>query len=134
MTSVDQQIQAFLAGAPHAVVGASNDRSKFGNKVLRTYLQDGRPVYPVNPTAGTIEGVKAYATLDELPEPVHGISIITPPPITERIIDQAIALGIGHVWMQPGAESQAALDRARLAGISTIAGGPCILVVLGFPR
>jgi uncharacterized protein len=134
MPDANDQIKQFLAGSPHAVVGASRDRSKFGNKVLRTYLQNNRPVYAVNPNEQTIEGVKAYPTLKDLPEPVHGISIITPPPVTERIIDQAIALGIRNLWLQPGAESTAAIDRARAADANIIAGGPCILVTLGFPK
>ena len=59
-------------------------------------------------------------------------SIITPPTVTERIVQDAIAAGVKHLWMQPGAESQNAVDRAREAGLNVIAGGPCLLVVLGF--
>jgi predicted CoA-binding protein len=132
---VDAAVQAFLDGAPHAVVGASRSRSKYGNKSLRSYLQRGLPVYAVNPSCPTgqrIEGVPVYATLADLPEAVHGVSIITPPHVTETIVDEAIALGIRHLWMQPGAESLGAIAKARRAGISVIEGGPCILVVLGF--
>jgi predicted CoA-binding protein len=127
-------IDAFLVRGPHAVVGASRHRAKYGNKVLRTYLQRGMPVLAVNPNcAGSdIEGVPAWPSLRELPEPVHGVSIITPPAVTESVVDDAIALGIGHLWMQPGAESAAAIARAKAAGISVIARGPCLLVVLGF--
>lgn len=128
-------IDAFLAGSPHAVAGASRDRSKFGNKVLRNYLQRGMPVYAVNPScAGPdgIEGVTTVATLADLPEPVHGLSIITPPTVTARIVEDAIAAGIGHLWMQPGAEDARAIRRAKDAGLSVIYGGPCLLVELGF--
>lgn len=132
---VTSAIDTFLAGSPHAVIGASTDRRKYGNKVLRTYMQNGRPVYAVNPREADgdgIEGVRTVATLAELPEPVHGISIITPPAVTERIVDDAIAAGIEHLWMQPGAESPSAIARAETAGLSVIHGGPCLLVVLGF--
>ena len=122
---------AFLAGGPHAVVGASRDRDKYGNKVLRCYLQHGRRVFPVNPQAAQIEGLAAYGDLGTLPEPVHGISVITPPRISEWVIEQAATLGIGQVWMQPGAESIVAKTRAEVAGMSVIADGPCILVELG---
>ena len=123
---------AFLAGGPHAVVGASRDRDKYGNKVLRCYLQHGRRVFPVNPLAAQIEGLAAYGDLGTLPEPVHGISVITPPRISEWVIEQAAALGIERVWMQPGAESIAAIARAEAAGMSVIADGSCILVELGY--
>jgi len=127
--SVQERIDAFLNGAPHAVVGASRNRSKYGNKVLRVYQQTGREVYPVNPTGGEIEGLTAYTSLDAVPTPVHGVSIITPPQVTEKVVETAARLGIRHVWMQPGAESDAAVARAEELGLSVISGGPCILVV-----
>ena len=84
--TVEQQIEAFLAGSPHAVVGASQDREKYGNKVLRAYLQRQRAVYPVNPTARVVEGLAAFPDLPSLPESVHGISIVTPPQVTEQVV------------------------------------------------
>jgi len=125
-------IEEFLSGSPHAVVGASRDRSKYGNKVLRVYQQHDKSVYPVNPNSDEIEGLTAYADLASLPENVHGISIITPPSVTGEIVEQAGELGIKHLWMQPGAESPAAVARAEELGINVIANGPCILVVLGY--
>ena len=125
-------IQDFLAGGPFAVVGASTDRAKYGNKVLRCYLQNGRDAHPVNPKADEVEGRHAFADLASIPEPVHGVSIITPPAVTERVVEDAAEAGIRHVWMQPGAESDAAVARAGELGLNVIAGGPCLLVVLGF--
>ncbi len=125
-------IDRFLVGSPHAVVGASRDRAKYGNKVLRAYLQNDRSVYAVNPGATEVEGVASYPDLASLPEPVHGVSIITPPAVTGRIVQQAIDLGIRHLWLQPGAESDVAVATAEEAGLNVIAGGPCILVVLGY--
>lgn len=132
---VDAAIKSFLDAGPHAVVGASRNRHKYGNKCLRAYLQSEMPVYAVNPNCGDdemVEGLPVYDTLSDLPGPVHGVSIITPPRVTEHIVEQAIALGIRHLWMQPGAESEAAVARARAAGLSVIEGGPCLLVVLGY--
>lgn len=131
MTHTDT-IRAFLAAGPFGVVGASTDRTKYGNKVLRCYVQSGLTAYPVNPTERTIEGITAYPTLAEIPGGVGAASIITPPKVTEKIVDQAIALNIRHLWMQPGAESDAAIARAEQTGISVIARGACILVVLGY--
>lgn len=131
---MDQQerIEAFLNGSPHAVVGASTDRRKYGNKVLRVYQQNHREVYPINPKAEEVEGVKAWPDLASLPEKVHGVSIITPPEVTEKVVAQAIEQGIEHVWMQPGAESERATQMAEEAGINVIADGSCILVALGY--
>ena len=127
-----EQIAAFLDGAPHAVVGASRTRAKYGNKVLRCYMQHERRVYPVNPHAKTVEGLPSFATLASLPEPVHGISLITPPHISATIVEEAALMGIGHLWAQPGAESPELLTRAAELGLSVIADGSCILVVLGY--
>ncbi|MHC4786946.1 MAG: CoA-binding protein [Planctomycetota bacterium] len=115
--TIAQKIDSFLAGAPHAVVGASTDRTKYGNRVLRAYLQAGRPVHPVNPKAAEVEGLKAFPDLRSLPEAVHGISVITPPAVTEKVVEVAAELGI---------------RRAEQAGINVIADGSCALIVLGF--
>jgi predicted CoA-binding protein len=131
-TSVTERIQAFLASPSFAVVGASVDRSKYGNKVLRCYQQHGREVYPINARADQVEGLKAYPSLAALPVKVKAISVITPPAITEQVVRDAAAAGVTHIWMQPGAESEAAIHEAESLGISVIAGGPCLLVVMGY--
>jgi predicted CoA-binding protein len=130
--TLQEKIDGFLSGGPFAVVGASTDRTKYGNKVLRAYIQAGRPVHPINPKAQEVEGLKAYPDLRSLPEPVHGISVITPPPVTEKVVAEAAELGIRHIWMQPGAESPAAVAAAERAGMNVIADGTCALVVFGF--
>jgi predicted CoA-binding protein len=131
MTS-QQQIDAFLSGGPHAVVGASRDRSKYGNKVLRAYLQNHREVYPVNPNSKEVEGIEAFPDLASLPQLPHGISMITPAEVTEQVVEQAGDLSIKNLWMQPGSESDAAVKRAAELGMNVIWGGACILVALGY--
>lgn len=128
----DTSIQEFLAGDDFAVVGASQNRNKYGNKVLRAYLQNNRTAYPINPVADEIEGLPVYRDLASLPQPPHGVSIITPPAVTERVVEEAIGLGIRHIWMQPGAESERAVSRAEAAGVNVIHSGPCVLVVLRY--
>lgn len=128
----DKQIQAFLDSPAFAVFGASTNRDKYGNKVLRCYMQHHKKVYPVNPRAECIEGVTTLASAAQLPADVHSISIITPPSLTEQIVIDAIACGVKHIWMQPGAESHKAIDTCLEHGVNVIAGGPCVLVVLGF--
>lgn len=132
-TSLSERIRAFLAAGPWAVVGATSDRSKYGNKVLRCYLQNGKsPVYPINPRATEIEGLRAYPDLGATPEPARAVSIITPPKISASTVEEAARLGIAHLWLQPGAESPEVLALAAERGLEPIAGGPCILVVLGY--
>ncbi|WP_257304814.1 CoA-binding protein [Geothrix campi] len=130
--SIEDRIQSFLASGPFAVVGASTDRSKYGNKVLRCYQQHGHEVYPINPRAPEVEGLKAYASLAALPVKVPAISVITPPAATEQVVREAAAAGVKHIWMQPGAESDEAIRRAESLGMNVIAGGPCLLVVMGY--
>lgn len=132
MTDASQTVAAYLEGGPYAVVGASTDRDKYGNKVLRAYLQKGLPVWPVNPKADEVEGVRAYASLAVLPGVPRGISVITPPSVTESVVDEAARLGVEFVWMQPGAESAVAIERADERGLRVIAGGPCFLVATGY--
>lgn len=127
---MSSQIDDFLSGTPFAVVGASDDRSKFGNLVLRCYWDHGLTAHPVNPRRQTIEGATCYARLADLPEKPHGVSLITPPSVSEAVVVEAIDLGIRQLWFQPGAESRAAIERARAAGIEVIEGGPCLLVEL----
>lgn len=129
---VTERVRSFLASGPFAVVGASTDRSKYGNMVLRCYLQHGHEVYPINARAEQVEGLKAYPGLAALPVTARAISVITPPAVTERVVQEAAAAGVAHIWMQPGAESDAAVAAAEALGMNVIAGGPCLLVVLGY--
>lgn len=126
----DTAISAFLAGTPFAVVGASPSREKYGNRVLRCYWQAGRVAYPVNPSAAEVEGATCYPNLSALTERPHGVSIITPPAVSAKVVDEALALGIEHLWFQPGAAHDEAIDKARKAGANVLAHGPCVLVVL----
>jgi predicted CoA-binding protein len=132
MHDPDEAIARFLASPAYGVAGASSRRHKYGNKVLRCYQQAGRHAIPVNPHETEIEGVACVASVLDLPDDVKSLSVITPPAVTERVVEQAIAKGIEHVWMQPGAESERAVADCEAAGINVIADGSCVLVVLGY--
>ena len=127
-----EQFDKFFESDAFGVVGASANREKFGNKVLRVYLQHGKKVIPVNPRESEIEGISCVADIQDLPPGVKSISVITPPQVTEQVVDKAIAKGIASIWMQPGAESPAAVEKCRKNNINVIADGSCILVVFGF--
>ena len=130
--NIEEKISVFLASERFAVVGASADRGKYGNKVLRCYQMHGYDVIPVNPKEKIIEGVATAASVAELPDDVKSISVITPPQVTEKVVEAAIAKGIKNIWMQPGAESRIAVEKCQVSGINVIADGSCILVVLGY--
>ncbi|OEU60549.1 MAG: CoA-binding protein [Desulfuromonadales bacterium C00003094] len=130
--TMEEKIIQFLAAKAFAVAGASSNREKYGNKVLRCYQQHDRRVIPVNPRAATIEGLNCATSVAELPTEVQSLSIITPPQITEQLVEQAIDHGIKNIWMQPGAQSPAAVNRCEEAGLNVIADGSCLLVVLGY--
>ncbi|KAI7874572.1 NAD(P)-binding protein [Lichtheimia hyalospora FSU 10163] len=121
--------QRFIKSTHFAVVGASTDRSKYGNRVLRWYQDFGLPVTPINHKEKEVEGLVAIDSIDELKDPKEtALSIITPPKVTLQVLKRAKELGISKLWLQPGAEDKAVLDYAQEAGLDIIAGGPCILV------
>ncbi|ORZ27056.1 CoA-binding protein, partial [Lobosporangium transversale] len=125
-------VREFFASAEQkfAVVGASNNRSKFGNKVLRWYIDNGYTAVPVNPKEKSIESLSCVPNLSALPgNPAdYHISVITPPPATKSILEEAHKNGITRVWLQPDVDSPEALDYAKETGIKIIAGGPCVLI------
>jgi predicted CoA-binding protein len=130
--ATNADLGAFFDSPAFGVVGASTNRDKFGNKVLRCYQQNGKKVYGINPRVAEIEGAPCVASVADLPDAVQSLSIITPPAITEKVVEEAIAKGIRNIWMQPGAQSPLAVETCRKKGINVIADGSCILVVLGY--
>lgn len=126
------EITRFFAVGSFAVVGASTDRHKYGNKVLRCYLQHGLPVVGVNPKLPQVEGVPCHPSLAAVPGPARAVSVVAPPAAALGIVADAEAAGVKHLWFQPGAEDARAIAAARAAGIEVIADGPCVLVALGF--
>jgi hypothetical protein len=124
MTAADD----FIAQKTFAIVGASRDRNKFGNIVLRNLRAKGYRVIPVNPSIKDVEGERCYPNLASLPEKVDGVVTVVPPPVTEKIVREAHASGIKRVWMQEGSESLSAIRYCRDNGMSVISGA-CVMVV-----
>ncbi len=125
-------IARFLAVGSFAVVGASTDRAKYGNKVLRCYAQHGLPVVGVNPKLTAVEDRPCHPTLAAIPGPPRAASVVAPPAAAASIVADAVAAGVQHLGFPPGAEDERAFAAARAAGIEVVAGGPCVLVALGF--
>jgi uncharacterized protein len=132
MDTLDAKIDQFLTAPAFGVAGASDDKHKYGHKVYVCYLQHQHKAYPINPNVATVLGNPAYPTVSALPEKIESLSIITPPHVTDTVVDDAIAAGVKNIWMQPGAESQKAIAKAKEAGLNVISGGACLLVVMGY--
>jgi predicted CoA-binding protein len=113
-----------------AILGASADRSKFGNKSVRAHLRAGYSVYPVNPSGGEIEGLPVSRSLAEVPvERLDSISVYLRPEIGVKLLDEMAAKSPSEVWFNPGSESAELLARARALGLNAIAA--CSIVALG---
>jgi uncharacterized protein len=102
-----------------AVIGASADQTKFGNKALRAFRHHGDTVIPINPNAKTVEGEQAYATVLDYPGPIDEATVYVPPHIGIRVIEDVAKKGIKTVWLNPGADGAAVVARARALGLTT---------------
>jgi hypothetical protein len=112
-----------------AVIGASSNRSKFGNRAVRAFVQQGYTVVPINPHETEVEGLKSYPSVLDVPGPIDMASFYLPPEIGERVIDDVARKGIPEVWLNPGAESDALIARARALHIQPIVA--CSIVAIG---
>lgn len=113
-----------------AILGASTDRIKFGNKAVRAFVQQGFEVYPINPKATEIEGVRAYARLADLPvKSLNRISVYLPPHVGMTLLDEIATAGAEEVWFNPGTESDELLAKAESLGINVIQA--CSIVGIG---
>jgi predicted CoA-binding protein len=116
----ERLISDFVNRRVWAVVGASQDRSKFGNRIYRSLRDSGYTVYPVNPSGGELEGARVYPTLADLPQLPEVIDLVVPPAVTEKVVEEAHQLGLSRVWMQPGAESEAAITYCHDHGLQVV--------------
>tara|TARA_B100001123_G_scaffold430299_1_gene550019 strand:- start:4349 stop:4711 length:363 start_codon:yes stop_codon:yes gene_type:complete len=112
-----------------AVIGASGDRSKFGNKALRGFQRAGYKVVPINTKEKEIEGLKAYSTVLEVPFNIDIATFYVHPKEGEKIVEELAQKNIPEVWINPGAESASLIGRADELGIHAVLG--CSLVAIG---
>lgn len=103
-----------------AVVGASRDREKFGNKAVRAYRQQGYTVYPVNPKEAEIEGLPCFRSVVELPERPDRISVYVPPTVVLGLLPAIAARGCDELWLNPGSESDDVLREAERLGLNVV--------------
>jgi predicted CoA-binding protein len=112
-----------------AVIGASSDRRKFGNRAVRAYMQQGYTVVPINPHEGEVEGIKAYRSVLDVPGLIDMASFYVHPEVGERVIEEVAQKRIAEVWLNPGSESDALIARARALSIRPIVA--CSIVAIG---
>lgn len=112
-----------------AVIGASNDRRKFGNRALRAFREEGYRVIPINPHEPAVEGIRAYASVLDVPDPIDMATVYVQPSVTDLVMDEVEQKGIPEVWVNPGAESEA-LVKGRHARTTRVILG-CSIVGIG---
>jgi len=112
-----------------AIIGASRDRSKFGNKSVRAHAQFGYEVCPVNPKETEIEGLVCYPSILEVPTPLDRVSLYLPPEKGFELLDSIAESNPGEVWLNPGTESEAVIRKAESLGLKVMVG--CSIVDLG---
>jgi predicted CoA-binding protein len=120
-------VDAFLVQPALALVGMSRSGKKFGNLACRELTTKGYRIYPIHPSAETIEGRRCYRRFADLPERVDAVLVVVPPAQAAPTVREAAAAGIHHVWLQQGAESPEVLQVCRDIGIDTVS-GECILM------
>jgi predicted CoA-binding protein len=126
MTST-RAIQRFLAPPAIAVVGASRNRHKFGNAACRILRDKGYRIYQINRHATTIDEHECFPRIGDVPEKVESVLIVVPSREALDVIREAAAAGARHVWLQQGAESDAAIELATSLGLDVVA-GECVLM------
>ena len=112
-----------------AVIGASTNRRKFGNKALRAFTAAGYNAIPINPAHEEVEGLRSYPTVLDFPGVIDMAIVYVPPEIGELVVEGLAAKGIGEVWFNPGSESPALLNRARALGLRPIEA--CSIIGIG---
>ena len=112
-----------------AIIGASSNRSKYGNKALRAFEKQGYRVLAINPNESEVEGHKTYASVLDVPGPIDMATVYVPGDIGERVMDDLAKKGIPEVWLNPGADEDQVVARARELGLKTVIA--CSIIGIG---
>lgn len=112
-----------------AVIGASNDRRKYGNKAVRAYVESGYTVFPVNPKETTIEGLKAYPSLEDIEDDIDFVSLYVPPAVGMHLLDAIADVAPKELWINPGSQSDELLEAAADLHLRTVVA--CSIEALG---
>ena len=124
---MENLVRAFVDERVWAVVGVSTNPAKYGNKIFRDLREAGYTVYGVNIRGGQVDGQQLYRSLAKLPVKPSIVDIVLPPEQTAQIVQECVQLGLTRVWMQPGAESEEAVQLCRQHGIDVVF-GTCAMI------
>ena len=122
-----QDVQEFVSQKTIAMAGLSRDANAFSANIRKELQSKGYRILAVNPTASSIGGETCYPSLSALPEKVGGVLVVTSPSQSEKVVREAAAQGIGRVWLQQGAQSDAAIAACAEHGLSVVS-GKCIMM------
>ncbi|MFQ5511761.1 MAG: CoA-binding protein, partial [Candidatus Krumholzibacteriia bacterium] len=100
-----------------AIIGASNDPTKFGNKSVRAYVKRGFRVFPVHPRERSIEGLTVFHSVLDIPEDIDRVSVYLPPAVTLKVLDEIAQKGTKELFLNPGSESTEVIEKARALGL-----------------
>ena len=112
-----------------AVIGASSNRGKFGNKALRAFANKGYTVFPINPKEAEVEGHKAYPSVLDVPGTIDLATLYVPASAGAVVLDDIVKKGIPEVWLNPGADAPEVVDKARSLGLKTVR--HCSIIAIG---
>ena len=112
-----------------AIIGASSNRAKFGNKALRAFANQGYTVYPINPTEAEVEGHQSYRSVLDVPGDIEMATFYVPAPIGVEVMDDIARKGIAEVWLNPGADDPRVVTRARALGLKIVQ--HCSIIAIG---
>jgi len=124
---MENLVEDFLSQKRFAVAGSFRNETKYAYKILVDLAKKGYEVFPVNPHVREVEGRICYKTINDIPCPVDVADLVTSPEVTETILKECLQKGIKRVWLQPGAESQAAVKFCHDNGIKVIH-GICVML------
>ena len=103
-----------------AILGASAQRTKFGNRAVRAYQGQGWTVYPIHPTETEIEGLRVFASIKDVPGPLDRASLYLPPHIGITLLADIAAIGAKQLWVNPGSGDEALIAKAESLGLNVI--------------
>jgi predicted CoA-binding protein len=112
-----------------AVIGASNDRTRYGNMAVRAFRRAGYQVFPVHPTEPEIEGLKAFPSVKDIPNELDTITIYVRPAVLVKLLPEIAEKGCKDLWLNPGTVSDTVLAEVKRLGLNALQG--CSILAIG---